>query len=290
MSSGQADPAAVKADIRDSWNAISKGWLSIHELFERGGAAMNERLIELGGVREGQAVLDVATGHGEPLLSAARVVGPSGRVVGTDISPEMISVAEQRAAGLGNVEFLVADFETLDLPPASFDVVLSRWGLMFATDYAAALRNLARLLKADGVLVSATWAAPHRTPMQATGYNVMAERLGLPPLTPTDTGPYGMTDPDKVTEQLTTAGFRDVTVTEFVVPFRLESPQEYVEFNRAVSPPGLRNLISERLGAAGEDELWASVATAVEPHRSDDGSVSLPSVALCARGRAAGAG
>jgi ubiquinone/menaquinone biosynthesis C-methylase UbiE len=290
MSSMQADPQVIKAEIRDSWNAISAGWEAMHDRFECGGAAMTNQLLELGGVRAGQRVLDVATGLGEPLATAARAVGPSGHVVGLDIAAEMIEVARRRTAGLDNVEFLVGDLETVDLPAASFDVVLSRWGLMFATDHVAAFRRLGRLLVPGGVLAASVWSEPGRTPMMSAGYAVMAQRLGLPPARPQMPGPFSMSDPDRLTAELTEAGFTEVSVTEFVVPFQLGSVREYVEFNQAVSPPKLLALVRDRLGAQRAAELWAAVGAAVERYRAGDGTLSLPSVALCVRATAAPAG
>src|SRR5581483_2247040 len=133
------DVAAVKRQQRQSWDAISTGWAASMELFERGAAGMSDALLRLGGVRRGRSVLDIGTGLGEPALPAARAVGPTGRVVGIDISAQMLHIARERAGDLSNVEFLVADLEDIPLPPSTFDVALSRWSLMFAVDHVATL-------------------------------------------------------------------------------------------------------------------------------------------------------
>src|SRR5713226_4346573 len=152
MSVPQVDPGSFREEQRLTWNAISSGWESVLDTFERGGAPVTRKLLELGGVRPGHAVLDVGTGLGEPALSAARMVGPAGRVVGVDFSSSMLDLARRRADGLGNVEFMVSDLESIGLPDRSFDVALSRWGLMFAFDHVAAFSGLARLLVPGGVL------------------------------------------------------------------------------------------------------------------------------------------
>jgi ubiquinone/menaquinone biosynthesis C-methylase UbiE len=282
MSIPQLDSLAVKEDIRASWNAISSGWEAVQDTFERGAASMTTRLLDLGGVREGQAVLDVATGLGEPALTAADRVGPAGRVVGVDIAAGMVEGARRRARNRENVEFLVADLESIDLPPKTFDVVLSRWGLMFAVDHVAAFRTVARLLVPGGVLAASVWSEPQRAPMMSTGYAVLAQRLDMPPPPPGLPGPFSMSDPGQLTEELTEAGFTEIVVDEFVVPFRLASAQEYAEFNKAVSPPKLRQRLAE-LDPEHEAETWARVGAAVERYRSADGDLFLPSTALCVR-------
>jgi len=287
MSPTQVDAAKVKAEQRKSWDAISAGWSLALDSFERGAAATTAQLLSLAGVRPGQSVLDVATGLGEPALTAADVVGPSGRVVGTDISPAMLEAARRRAGDRRNVTFVVADVESIDLPEHSFDVALSRFGLMFAVDHVAAFAAIARLLAPGGVLAAAVWAQAHRVPMLSLGYAVMQERLALPPLPPGAPGPFGMADPQRLADELAAAGFEDVSVEESVVPFRLDGPQEYADFNRKVSPPQLLSMVDERYGAEADTLLWGPVGEATAPYRQDDGSYLLASVALVMRAVAA---
>lgn len=287
MTAPQLDPQAVKADQRASWDAISAGWERAAEVFERGAAPVTQHLLELGGVRPGQSILDIATGRGEPALSAARVVGPAGRVVGVDISAAMLARARQRAAeaGLDNVEFITGDVEGIDLPAYSFDVALSRWGLMFAVDHVAALRSIARLLVPDGVLAAAVWGPPATAPFMSAGYAAMKERLELPDPPPGLPGPFSMSDPERLAGSLVEAGFADVSVTEFVVPFRVDTPEEYADFNRAVSPPKLLETIRDRFGSTDDRETWQAVAAAAEKNSiSGNGEgLALPSTALCLR-------
>jgi SAM-dependent methyltransferase len=282
MTSSDFDPVEYKAGQRAAWNAASPGWATWQEEFERGAASVTARLLELGGVRPGQRVLDVATGHGEPALSAARVVGPVGRVVATDIAPAMLEVARQRAAGVDNVDFIEADMESLGEPAASFDVVLSRFGLMLAADHIGTFRSLARLLAPAGVLAAAVWGPPARH-LLSIGPTVLSERLGMPSPPPGVPGPFGMSDPAQLTDELAVAGFADVSVTEHVVPFRFPSVEAYVRFNREVLPPQILRTVRERFGSEDDPDTWAAIARAAEKYVDDDGSLPLPSVALCLR-------
>ena len=289
MTTAKFDPVKFKDGLRANWNAISAGWSSCQDDFETGGAPVTAKLLDLGGLRPGQAVLDVGTGAGEPALTAAGVVGPAGRVVGIDLAPDMIGIARQRAAGLANVEFAVGDVESLDLPPASFDVVLSRWALMFTVDHIRALRAVAGVLVPGGVLAAAVWSdSPADTPMMSIGYRVLASRLELGPPPEGTPGPFSMGDPDTVTAELTAAGFVDVEVTTFEVPFVLDSAERYIAFNKAASPPGLKSLLADRFGSADDPETWAAVGAAVHDFRGPDGRIALPSTTLLLRAVAPG--
>ena len=286
----QIDPRTVKAEQREAWDAISTGWQTAREVFERGAATVTRRLLELGEVGPGHRVLDIATGLGDPALSAARLVGATGSVVGVDISNSMLSAARRRAAeaGLDTVDFMVGDVESIDLPAGSFDVALSRWGLMFAIDHVAAFSGVRRLLVPGGVLAAAVWGPPATAPMMSLGYRVLSDRLQLPAPPPGTPGPFSMSDPRRLVAELAEAGFVDVSVTELVVPFRVDSAWQYAEFNRAVSPPKLLALLRERYGTADDLATWEAVATAAGEYQNGDGKLSMPSITLCVRAVAAG--
>ncbi|WP_447002685.1 class I SAM-dependent methyltransferase [Saccharothrix isguenensis] len=286
MTAAEFDPVRFKEQQRVTWDAISAGWLAVIETFERGASVVTDRLLDLAGVAPGMSVLDVGTGLGEPALSAAAVVGPTGRVVGVDLSPRMVDLAAHRAAGFDNVEFLVGDVESLDLVGGDFDVVLSRWGLMFAPDRRAAFRSLATALRPGGVLAASTWGPPETAPMMSLGFGVLARRLELAAPPPGTPGPFSMSDADALVAEVAAAGFADVAVTAVEVPFVLNSAEAYAVFNKAVTPPGLRQLMRERLGTDDDPSLWAEVGAAVAGRQGPDGRVELPSRALCLRATA----
>ena len=128
------DPVEFKRNVRTEWRSAAPGWHRWMDVVEaeEGGRRHSDTLIRLAELRRGAAVLDVGGGYGEPSLTAARAVGPGGRVVCTDISPEMLNVARERAsdAGITNIEFVVRDAEGLGFDDASFDAVLSRATLL----------------------------------------------------------------------------------------------------------------------------------------------------------------
>jgi SAM-dependent methyltransferase len=272
----------LKNAQRASWDSASPGWEAWQAEFESGAALATARLLELAGVRPGQRVLDVATGQGEPALSAARAVGPTGRVVGVDFSPAMLAAARRRAGALPNLELLEADMEALPHQAGSFDVVLSRFGLMFAADRAAVLRSLARVLVPGGVLAAAVWstASSH---LLSLGPAALSERLGMSAPPPGAPGPFSMADPRQCERELGEAGFIGVSIEEGVVPFRFASVAGYVRFNRDLLPPPILDLVKRRFGSEDSPDAWRLVSRAVEKHVEKDGSVSLPSTALYLR-------
>ena len=100
---------------RKNWDGVATGWEKWWKTFEKGGQRLSDKLVELAGVKSGQRVLDIATGIGEPALTACRKVGDSGYLLVTDISPEMLAIGRERAryAGLNNIEFKEGDADRL---------------------------------------------------------------------------------------------------------------------------------------------------------------------------------
>jgi ubiquinone/menaquinone biosynthesis C-methylase UbiE len=179
------DSKQYKEVERQSWNSVAPAWQKWWKTIERGTEKVSKRLVELAEIKPGSRVLDIATGIGEPALTAAKQVGKSGYVLATDISPQMLSFAKQRAIylGLQNViEFKEGDAETIDLPPSTFDAALCRWGLMLIPDPNAGLSNIYRSLVNGGHFAAAVWASPDQDTLIATTMNiVMKETNSLPP-------------------------------------------------------------------------------------------------------------
>ncbi|RLK58087.1 class I SAM-dependent methyltransferase [Actinokineospora cianjurensis] len=283
------EPARFKATQRANWNAMSGGWLSWQDKFERGATPVSEHLIALAGLRQGHRVLDVGTGVGEPALTAARVVGPTGHVTAIDLAEDMVAIATERAARLDDtaapVEVRQGDVETLDLPAGSYDAVLSRWGLMFAVDHIAAFRAVAAVLRPGGTLAASVWGEPAEAPMVSRGFRVLAQRLDLPKPPPGEPNPYSMADREQTELELRAAGFTDVEVTDFTAPFWLADADEYVEFYRKCSPPALLGMIEQRYGSADDPGTWTAIAESIADLRATDGTIRLPSRTRVIRAR-----
>jgi len=188
-------------------------------------APFGQTMLDAARLQPGEVVLDVGCGHGTSTLEAAERVAPSGQVVGVDISAAMLAPARQRvaAAGLDNVELLQADAQLHAFEAASFDAVISRFGMMFFEDPQAAFGNLAHALRPGGRLVFACPQEPLKSEWVAVAFRAAIAAVGRtpdlgPPVAP---GPFALADGDLLTRLLTGAGFRDVTLETVTRPVRL---------------------------------------------------------------------
>jgi SAM-dependent methyltransferase len=175
--------------------------------------------------------LDVGCGDGVTSVEAARLVAPSGAVVGVDISAPMLDLARRgaNAAGVDYVQFLEADAQTHPFLDASFEVVISRFGVTFFADPAAAFANLARSLRPDGRLVLVCWQEPTKIEWAALAIGAAAAHLGPPDFGPPGApGPFALADGRRLRGLLDGAGFRDVTVEPVTRPHRVGANVEDV--------------------------------------------------------------
>jgi SAM-dependent methyltransferase len=159
---------------------------------------------------EGKRVLDIGCGAGATTLAMAQRLGPSGQCVGVDISAPLVEVARARAAA--NTSFVVADAQTYAFEPATFDAVISRFGVMFFDDPVAAFANIRRATRRDGRLAVVTWRSPAENPFMTHAARVAGPLLPnpLPTPDPDKPGMFSLADPDRARRILAAAGWRDI--------------------------------------------------------------------------------
>jgi SAM-dependent methyltransferase len=159
----------------------------------------------------GERVLDVGCGCGETSLALARRVGATGSVLGVDISTVMLERARARAAGVANVRFLAADAQTHGFAPASFDVVFSRFGVMFFKDPRAAFSNLAQALAPGGRLGFHCWKSLAENPWMTVPLFAALQHVPPPTPPPPDApGPFAFADAERVRGILADAGLAEI--------------------------------------------------------------------------------
>lgn len=196
---------------RAQWNNDEriKGWRTI----EPSNAPVNAALFAALELQPGDAVLDIGCGGGPTSIEAALAVGESGHVTGFDISEPMIALARERAteASLANTTFAVGDAQADTPPGGPFDVAMSRFGVMFFANPAAAFANIRKQLRTGGRLVFACWQGPSKNRWFPT--EVMMKYSSAPPRpagSPPAPGPFAFGDPAYVTNILEEAGFKDI--------------------------------------------------------------------------------
>jgi SAM-dependent methyltransferase len=279
------DPTAFKAQQRDQWSNAAQGWRQRWGAFEQGAQPLSDRMMEVAQVTRGQRVLDVATGIGEPAMTAAQRVGPTGSVVAIDQAPQMLAVARERmeAAGMRHVELIEGDAETVALPPNSFDAVVCRWGLMFFPDPVGTLARLRASLVPGGWLAAAVWGPPERVPLISLPFGVLARELGQPPALPRGPSPFALSEPATLEQVVRRAGFTEVQSEPLTVTFVFSSVDELLGHLGDVSAPLRAIMATQR--PERRAELWGKLATAAGTYADADGMIRLPNACLIVAGR-----
>jgi ubiquinone/menaquinone biosynthesis C-methylase UbiE len=288
MSDPQIDPAAIaiQAGQQRVWNDTARDFSNVTAIAAPAAEVISDRLIALAHVAAGQRVLDIATGVGDPALTAARIVGSSGSVVGIDHAPQMLVAARERAtaAGLSNTTFLEGNAQTLDLPPQSFDAVLSRWGLMFFLPLVPALEGFRRVLRPGGYLAAAVWGAPQEVPIISASCAAVMGQLGRPLPPPYAPGPFNLADANKLAQSLADAGFHTVETESQTMSVTFPSAEVFVRFQRATNM--LVKTVIEQQPEDQQAALWQTVAQVGARMANPDGSITLHNRCNCVSGQA----
>ena len=268
------DPMQYKLTTRQQWEDAAEAWHRWGPTLEAWLGDATVRMLDAAGITRGSEVLDVAAGAGGQTVAAARRVGASGRVVASDISPTILTYAAKAAAeaGLTNVETLEADGEALDaLPAQSFDAVISRVGLIYFPDQAAALAGMHRLLRDGGRIAAIVYSTPDRNQFFSVPVSVIRERAQLPPPSPGQPGPFSLGAPGVLEAALTTAGFTDVRVNAVQAPIELPTAADCVRFERDSF-----GALHQMLAGVDENErpaVWTEIENALTQFETADGFV-----------------
>ena len=214
MSETQTQLESYRQRVEADWanDEAAAAWQKHYHTLREHLSEVTSALITRAGPMPGMNVLDLASGTGEPAIPLAKRVIPNGKVTATDINPAMLSALQYNAAeqGVSNMEFKVADGENLDFEDASFDLVTSRFGVMFFPDIQKALSQVRRVLKPNSRATFAVWGAP--APGTYFGDVGMPFVKRLPEVPdPNAPGPMRFAEPGKLAGEMNRAGFRDVT-------------------------------------------------------------------------------
>jgi ubiquinone/menaquinone biosynthesis C-methylase UbiE len=212
------------------WRESARYWIKHSATIRTMYAPITRKLIEQAGIQEGQSVLDVAAGVGEPSLTIARAVGPTGVVTCTDVVGEMVEAAEGEAnrQDLKNVQFRRCSADALPFPDNSFDAVVSRLGAMFFPDPLAAMREMLRVTKPGGVLALVVWHKSQLNPFCYLVSGVLDQHISAAPGDPDAPNAFRFAEPGKLAHVLVEAGAAEVSESE--IAFDIEAPISVGEF------------------------------------------------------------
>lgn len=265
------DPEQYKAITRAQWEEAAEAWHRWGPFIDDWLGPATERMLDAAGLTEGSRVLDVAAGAGGQSLAAAARIGPSGRVLATDISPAILGYAAKAAsdAGLANVTTRELDGERLDVDEASFDAVISRVGLIYFPDQQGALAGIRRALRPDGRLSAVVYSTADRNGFFAIPVGIIRRRAQLPPPAAGQPGPFSLGAPGVAEQALAAAGFSDIMVETVPSPVRLPSAAECVRFERESF--GALHAMLAGLPESERRAAWDEIGQALAEFEGPDG-------------------
>jgi ubiquinone/menaquinone biosynthesis C-methylase UbiE len=266
------DPIKYKETTKQQWQAAAEAWHRWGPTLATWLDPVTETMLDMAGVGFGNRVLDVAAGAGEQTLVTARRVGPSGYVLATDISANILefAAAEARAADLTNVETRVMDGENLDeLEADSFDAVISRVGLIYFPDQQKALTGMRRALKPGGRISTIVYSTAENNRFFSIPISIIRKRAQLPPPFPGQPGPFSLGSPGVLEAAYQRAGFRNIQTRVIPAPLRLTSASECVRFERE-SFGALHQMMSG-LSEAEREETWREIEQELGQFESTEG-------------------
>ena len=271
MATTQFDPVRYKETTREQWQQAANAWHRWGSTIEAWLGESTRVMLDMAGIGPGDRVLDLATGSGEPALTIAERVGPTGYVLATDIAPNILAFATRLAADreLRNVETRVMDGERLELPDESFDVVTSRVGLIYFPDQQGALAETRRVLKPGGRVAAIVYTTPERNPFFSIPVGIIRRRANLPPPSPGQPGPFSLGGEGVLAGAFERAGFREVRTTVVPSPLRLASAAECVRFEQE-SFGALHQMLSG-LAASEREAAWDEIARELAQFEGPDG-------------------
>jgi ubiquinone/menaquinone biosynthesis C-methylase UbiE len=267
------DAPKYKATTRDQWQSAADAWNAWGPTLRSWLGPATELMLDMARIGDGAAVLDVAAGAGDQTMQAAKRVGPRGRLLATDIAPDLLAhcAANARIGGMTNVATLVADGEDLPVPEASFHAVISRVGLIYFPDQLKALRSMHRALRDGGWVGAIVYATAEENKFFSVPVSIIRRRASLPPPLPGQPGPFSLGNPGTIEDLFTAAGFRNVSAKKIPSDLVMPSAADCLRFEKE-SFGALHQMLAG-LDDHDQSEAWTEIEQALRGFEGPDGFV-----------------
>ena len=265
-----------RTESRQRWAAAAAGWRRRADEVRAATMPVSARMVELLDPRPGETVLELAAGMGDVGFLAAPRLLPGGTLICSDFAPEMLSAAQERAKELGvaNVRFRQIDAESIDLPAASLDGILCRWGFMLMADPEAALRQCRRVLKPGAPVVLAAWEGPDANPWSTLPQGELRRRGLADAPDPDAPGQFAWARQERIAETLQAAGFVDFELHSVSFTMSYDDFEHWWQTQLDLS-----RTLADAVAAASADavaDVRAALARAAEEFARADGRLALP--------------
>jgi ubiquinone/menaquinone biosynthesis C-methylase UbiE len=264
------------------WEVAAAAWGRHADRVRDWGMPVSAAMVDALALQPGQRVLELAAGPGDTGFLAAELIRPGGTLISSDGADAMLDVARARAAetGADNVEFKQLELEWIDLPTASVDAVLCRWGIMLTVDPEAAAQEARRVLKPGGRAAFAVWDRPERNPWATIPSRALISLGHAEPPDPDAPGMFRLAGEGVLGELLESAGFVEVHVHAVEVVRRYPALERYIEETADMSPMFSRTY--HELDEAAQRAVVEQLTAGAQEFVADDGSVALPGSSLVA--------
>jgi len=268
----------IREQQRETWNKFSSGWKKWDDLAMDFMKPMGDEIIRLLEPKNGNMVLDVASGTGEPGLTIASML-TEGKVIISDLAEDMLEVARENAAkrGLKNVETHTCDVCELPYEDNTFDAISCRFGFMFFPDMSLAAKEMARVLKPGKRIAATVWNVPEKNFWVTATMGTINRNMELPAPPPDAPGMFRCAKDGLISDLFKQAGLKNVSQKEISGKLNCKTTDVYWDFITEVAAPVVSalNNADELMREKIKKEVYQSVN-----QKYPDGNVMIDSSAL----------